>query len=135
MAATDAAPQARERSIGELFGELAGETSTLVRQEMKLATTELAHKATFAARSAAVVMGGALLGVVSMLTLAAAAVLLLGRVVPLWAAALIVAGVLAVIAYAVARTGLSALKNMEVRPTETIASLQENKSWAKQQIQ
>ena len=35
-----------ERSIGDLFADLTRELTTLVRQEMALATTELGHKAT-----------------------------------------------------------------------------------------
>ena len=35
-----------ERSLGDLFSELASETSTLVRQEVALAQTELTQKAT-----------------------------------------------------------------------------------------
>src|ERR671933_44781 len=33
-----------DRSLGELFSELAQETSTLVRQEVNLAKTEMSHK-------------------------------------------------------------------------------------------
>ena len=35
-----------ERSLGDLFSELAAETSTLVKQEVALAQTELIQKAT-----------------------------------------------------------------------------------------
>ena len=34
-----------DRSLGELFSELAQETSTLVRQEVQLAKTEMGQKA------------------------------------------------------------------------------------------
>lgn len=135
MAVTERSSPPHERSIGELFGELASETSTLVRQEVKLATTELSEKATFVAKKTAYIAGGALLGVVSLLTFSAAIVLVLGRFMPLWASALLVAVVFAAVAYGVARAGLTALKNMELRPAETLASLQENRQWAKKQIQ
>jgi cytochrome c biogenesis protein CcdA len=124
-----------ERSIGELFGELATETSTLVRQEVKLAGTELSEKAAEVAKKSAIVGIGALLGMVSLLVLAAALVLGLGRVVPLWASALIVGGALAVVAFLVASAGLRALKNTQLRPVETLASMQENKRWMTKQIQ
>ena len=39
-----------ERSLGDLFGELARDMGVLVRQEVGLATTEMTHKATHAAR-------------------------------------------------------------------------------------
>ena len=46
-----------ERSISELFGELATETSTLVRQEVHLATVELTQKAAYAGRQTALIGG------------------------------------------------------------------------------
>jgi hypothetical protein len=133
--ATESSPSTRERSIGELFGELATETSTLVRQEVKLATTEMSEKASFVAKKSAWVLVGALMGVVSLMTFAAAIVLLLGRVLPLWESAVIVAAAVAVLSYSVVRAGLTALRHMELRPTETIASMQENKRWVRKQLQ
>ncbi|MBA3465160.1 MAG: phage holin family protein [Deltaproteobacteria bacterium] len=124
-----------ERSIGELFGELASETGTLVRQEVQLATTEIGQKAAQAGKQSIMIMTGALLGVVSLVTLAAGIVVLLARWVPLYASALIVAAVFGVIAYAVAHAGLRALKTMSLKPTETLASLKDNKTWATKQLQ
>ena len=46
-----AEPMATERSVGELFGDLATETGTLVRQEIHLASRELSQKASHAGRS------------------------------------------------------------------------------------
>jgi hypothetical protein len=131
----DSQTATRERSIGELFGELATETSTLVRQEVKLATTEISQKAVYAGKQSVFVFGGALIGVVSMLTLAGALVLLLGQWMPLWASALIVSVVFGLVAYVVAQTGIRGLKNMELRPTQTLASFKDNKSWATKQLQ
>jgi hypothetical protein len=125
----------KERSIGELFGELATETSTLVRQEVTLATTEITQKATYAAKKSLFLVVGALLAGVSLLTLASALVILLAGWVSLWASALIVSVLFGVIAYGVARAGMSALKNMELRPTQTLASFKDNKIWATKQLQ
>ena len=91
MATTNGATP--ERSIGELFGELASETGTLVRQEVQLATTEIGQKAVHAGKQSIMVMAGALLGVVSLMTFAAVIVLVLARWLPLYASALIVATV------------------------------------------
>ncbi len=49
-----------ERSLGDLFSELATETSTLVRQEVALAQTELTQKATVVGKDVGfLVVGGA----------------------------------------------------------------------------
>jgi len=49
-----------DRSLGELFGDLARDMGVLVRQEVGLATTEMTHKATRMARNVAVVAVGGL---------------------------------------------------------------------------
>ena len=48
----------QERSLGELFSELAGETGTLVRQEVALAKAELKDSATKGGKAAGM-LGGA----------------------------------------------------------------------------
>jgi uncharacterized membrane protein YqjE len=125
----NAEPIRQERSVGELFGELATETSTLVRQEIHLATRELSQKATHAGRYSVRVLAGATLGLVALMTLVGAIVLVVAYAIPLWASALTVAVVLAAIAYGLARSGVNAIKRTDLRPTETIASLKEDKTW------
>ena len=123
-----------ERSVGDLFNELAIETGTLVRQEVQLATTELTQKAADVGRLSLRVVTGGALALVGLMTLAGAAVLLLGYVIPLWASALIVTAILGVAAYGFAASGLQAIKRADLRPNETITSLKEDKSWMKNQF-
>ena len=124
-----------EPSIGELFGELAGETSQLVRQEVSLVAAELAQKARYAAKQASYVAIGGYVGLIAVQALLAAAVLGLGMVMPLWAAALAVGGFAVVVAAVVAMKGIEALRHMDPSPTQTMLSLEENKSWIKKQMQ
>jgi len=123
-----------ERSVGELLGDLATETSTLVRQEVKLAASEMANKATYAAKQSVNVAIGGLLGLVALGSLVASLILGLGMVMPLWASALLVGSIIAVVAFLVGHAGVTALRQMDAAPTQTIKSLEETKSWAKQQI-
>lgn len=127
-------PQQGVRPIGELFRELATETSTLVRQEVKLATTELTEKATYAGKQAGYVAVGSLLGALSLLALMAALILGLGNVMPLWESALLVGAVVAVVAYVVIHHGISALKKLDPAPAQTVLSLKENKKWVQEQV-
>lgn len=127
--ATTVEPISGERSVGELFGELATETSTLVRQELHLATSELRQKASVVGRYSARVGAGAALGLVALMTVVGGFVLVVAYALPLWAAALIVGAVLAGIAYGLVRSGIAAIKRAGLRPTETIASLKEDKTW------
>jgi len=123
-----------ERSVGELFTELAEETGTLIRQEVKLATTEMTQKASYAARQIAFMAAGALLGVVSLLALLGALVLALGTVMALWKSALLVGVVVAVIAVAIAMKGLTALRRLDPVPQQTLQTIREDKSWVQQQV-
>jgi len=123
-----------ERSVGELFGELANEMGTLVRQESRLATAELTEKAVYAGKQVAAISVGMLLGVVSLSVLVAALVMGLVTLIAPWAAALIVGVVVGVAATAAAMKGVYALKKMDPRPEETLASIKETKSWAYEQI-
>ncbi len=127
-------PQQGVRPIGELFRELATETSTLVRQEVKLATTELTEKATYAGKQAGYVAVGSLLGALSLLALMAALILGLGNVMALWESALLVGAVVAVVAYVVIHHGISALKKLDPAPAQTVLSLKENKKWVQEQV-
>lgn len=123
-----------ERSIGSLFGEITNGLSTLVRQEIDLARTELTLKATSMGKDVGMVAAGGFVAYAGFLAVVAALVLLLGHVIPLWVAALVVG--LAVIGggYLLVRTGLQAMKTVGVAPTNTVETMQENARWAKEQV-
>src|SRR5690349_5220556 len=80
-----------DRSIGDLFSELANETGTLIRQEVALATAEMTKKATDAGKNAASIAIGGFVGYAAFLALLAAIVALLSYAMPVWLSALIVA--------------------------------------------
>lgn len=126
--------QREERSLGELFAELARETSSLVRQEVDLAKTEVTQKATRAGRHVGVIGAGAAVAYAGLLAIIAALILGIGLFIPLWLSALIVGLAVAIIGYVVIQTGLSALKRADLTPHETIESLKEDTEWAKDQI-
>jgi hypothetical protein len=125
--------QQDERSLGELFAELARETSTLVRQEVTLARTEMTQKATQLGRDVGVIGVGGAIAYAGLLAIVAAVILGLGQLIPLWLSALIVGLVVAAIGYAIIQRGLSALKRANLAPQETIATLKEDAEWAKDQ--
>lgn len=129
-------PRRREdKTVGELFSELAGEIGTLVRQEIQLATTEMGDKAGQAARQLGYVLFGAVLGVAALLTLLAALVLVLAMVMELWQSALLVGLVAAVAALVVTWKGAAALRDMSLVPRQTLATIRENRDWARHQLQ
>jgi hypothetical protein len=121
------------RSLGELFSELAQETSTLVRQEVNLAKTEMSDKASRAGKHVGVLAAGGALAYAGLLAVLAGIIALLSNVMPLWASALLVGILVAVVGYLLVRRGLDALKREDFTPRETIETLKEDKQWAKDQ--
>jgi hypothetical protein len=123
-----------DRTVGELFNELAVETSTLVRQEVKLATAEMSRKASYALTQVLFIAAGLLLGVVGLLSLLFALIFGLATVIELWKSALLVGIVSAVIAVAAVAKGLSALREMDLTPRQTIQTIKEDKRWIQQHV-
>ena len=85
---------AAEASIGELMSQLSAQTSRLVRDEMRLAQKELQQSVKHAGIGAGLISAAGLLAVIGLMTLIAATVAALALVLPVWAAAAIMAGVL-----------------------------------------
>jgi predicted membrane-bound spermidine synthase len=128
-------PQRNEEpSLGELFASLARDTSTLVRQEVELARTEITRKATSAGKEMGYIAAGGAIAYLGLIVLAFAIVWLLAEVLPLWLSALIVGLVVAAIGYFVLQKGLSDLKRLNLAPKQTIETLKEDVAWAKDQI-
>lgn len=113
-----------ERSVGDLFAELTREISTLVRQEMTLAKTEMSQKAATAGKNIGFLAVGGTVAYVGFLALVAALILLLGQAMPLWVSALLVGFVIAGIGGYLVWKGLNALKNQDFVPHETLDSIE-----------
>src|SRR5215210_3055134 len=122
-----------DRSLGDLFAELAQETSTLVRQEVNLAKTEMSQKASRAGKHVGFLAAGGAVAYAGLLAILAAVIILLNDVMPLWLAALLVGLVVAVVGYLLVRRGLDALKREDFAPRQTMETLKEDQQWAKDQ--
>lgn len=121
-----------ERSLGELFADLSQKTSLLIRQEVQLAKTELAQKATHVGRAATIVGVGGAVAHAALLSLVATIVLLLVQVgLDAWAAAALTTLLLAGGGYLLIRSGMKALRQQPVAPVETMDSLKETAQWLK----
>jgi Putative Actinobacterial Holin-X, holin superfamily III len=125
--------QSDERSLGELFGELANATSTLVREEIRLARVEMTQKATSAGKDVGMIGAGGALAYAGLLALIAAVIIGLGQLIPMWLSALIVGLIVVGIGYVLIQRGLSALKRIDPTPHQTIETLKEDTEWAKEQ--
>ena len=114
------------RSLAELFSDLAQELRRLVQSEIRLAKTEMSGKVAAAAKSVGVIAVGGLIAYAGVLALVAALVLALNALgVPAWAAALIGAVLVIGGGYLLIRTGLTALRQVNFAPTETLETLKQ----------
>ena len=124
-----------ERSLGELFGELARDMGLLVRQEVGLATTEMTRKVTRAAQDVAMAAVGGLVLYAGLLGILAALVIGLAAAgLSWWQAALVVGVVAAVIGALLMQRGLAALKHTDLAPRAALESLKEDTQWAKDRM-
>ncbi|MET0753312.1 MAG: phage holin family protein [Pyrinomonadaceae bacterium] len=133
-----------ERSLGDLFSELAGETSTLVRQEVALAQVELTQKATVVGKNVGFLVAGGAVGYTALLVVLAAVVIGLTQfisylsgwqiITSAWIAAAIVGLAVGATAYVLVTGALEKLKNMELTPRQTVETLKEDAQWLKNQV-
>lgn len=124
-----------ERSVGELLKDLFGDLSTLVRQEINLAKTEMTQKASRAGKNVGFLVAGGAVAYAGFLAILAGIIALLAVIpfVPVWLSALVVGLVVAGIGYFLVRKGLDALQEEEPMPQETVESLKEDREWLKDQ--
>lgn len=123
-----------DRSLGELFSELAGETGTLVRQEIALAQAELSKKAVTLGTNVGFIAAGGLVGYAGFLAILAGVIIGLANFIPAWIAAIIVGAIVAGTAYFLIASSLAALKSADLKPTGTVESIKEDAKWLKDQV-
>jgi hypothetical protein len=99
-----------EESTADLVKRAADEISTLVRDELALAKAEMAEKAGRAGRGVGLFGGAGLVSLYGILGVLTGIVLLLGKAMTYWGAALLVGVVLLVVAGVLALVGRSEVR-------------------------
>lgn len=122
-----------ERSITDVLQDIVGNVQDIVRSEVRLAKSEMVVELTKVKTAAPMLIVGSVASLLAALFLTWTIVYALAFVVPMWAAALIVAALLAIVGGMTATAGLKILKRVNP-PERTIASVKENLQWAKQQV-
>ena len=116
-----------DEPIGALVHRLSEQIPELVRSEMRLAQAELAQKGKRAGLGIGMFSLAGLLAFFAVAVLIATAIIALDLVLPLWAAALIVAGVLLVGALGAALGGRNELEQATpVKPEHAIAGVKQD---------
>lgn len=125
-----------EPSLGDLFKQLANDSTTLIKQEVALAKAELSNSLGRATSDAVWIAVGGGVAMVGALVLVACLVVGLGQLIgSYWLSALIVGLLFVIIGGALAMSYLNKLKQVEMKPDATIQTLKEDKQWAQAEVQ
>jgi membrane protein len=117
--------QEADRPLGELVQDLSRQTSTLIRQEMRLAQAELAEKGRHAGKGAGMFGGAGAVALYGVGALVAAAILGLATVLEPWIAAAAVGAALLLVAGVLALTGKKELDEAgPPKPERALESVQ-----------
>jgi membrane protein len=115
----------QDKPLGELVQDLSRQTSTLIRQEMRLAQAELAEKGRHAGKGAGMFGGAGLVALYGVGALIAAAILGLATMLEPWIAAAAIGAGLLFVAGILALTGKKELEEAgPPKPEQAIDSVQ-----------
>ena len=127
-------PEPSDRSIKEIVQALQPQLQELVNKQVELAKAELVPVGQRAGIATGLLAAGAVFMLVFLIFLSLAGVYALSLVLPLWASALIVSGILLLIGGILAGSGANILRKLDPKPHGTIATLQQNIDWFKGQL-
>jgi drug/metabolite transporter (DMT)-like permease len=107
----------------------------LFRKEIELARAETSEKISQAGVAAGAIAAGGILALAALIVLLGALVAALGEVMAPALAALIVGGVVAIIAFALIYKGMNDLKASNLAPTRTVEALRRDAHMVKEHAQ
>ncbi|MGE5487240.1 MAG: phage holin family protein [bacterium] len=114
-----------ERPVAEVLKDIVGNIREIIRSEIVLAREEMRDKARTAGKASVMVAAGAVLLLFGFGFLLAAIYAALDIVMPAWAAALIVFGLMLIIGGALASIGLNRLKRIDPAPRRALFTARE----------
>ncbi|HEX5412304.1 MAG TPA: phage holin family protein [Terriglobia bacterium] len=123
-----------ERSFQEILQDIFKKLEQIVRDEIRLARTEVAAEAVRAARAGKLVGAGAVALFFGAWFLLLTCVYALAIVLPMWAASLVIGGGVAIIGGIVLMAGLGRFRRINAAPPQTTESIRENVQWTKEQL-
>jgi uncharacterized membrane protein YqjE len=121
-----------DRSLSEVFQDIVRDVQDIIRAEISLAKTEVREEASKAVTSLAWLVVGALSGMFAVVFILWTAAYALGLLWPMWAATLVVAGVLTLSAIGLLIIGIRRLRELHPTPERTVQTIKENVAWVRQ---
>lgn len=123
-----------ERSIPEVFSDIARHTQEIIHSELLLAKVELKEEGQKAVQPIVRLCVGAGLGMFAFGFFCLMCMFLLWQVLPWWLGALIMWVILGPIALALISSGMIGLRRINPKPKRTVRTVKENVEWAKEQM-
>lgn len=125
----------QDRSAASLLGDLVGQVTELFRREIQLLRAEINEKKNQVAAAIGAIIVAAVIGITALNVLAGAVVAAIANTgIDAGWAALIVGGVLAVVAVILGRKGMSDLKANELAPHRTVRAVSNDAAMAKEKM-
>ncbi|MGW6915611.1 phage holin family protein [Kitasatospora sp. NPDC054939] len=121
----------QDTSVGELIAEITNDLGQLVREEIDLAKVELKDEAAKAGKAGGMLAGAGYAGHLVLVFISLTAMFALGHAIDLAWAALIVTALWATAAACLYTAGRKRLRNVNLKPEQTIATLKEDAQWAR----
>lgn len=128
-------PHEGEPSPKDLLSQLSNQATELIREEIQLAKRELIQKAREASFGAVLIGAGSLFALSALSAFVEAVIDLLDVVLPRWLAATVAGMLVAGLGGVLALKGVDALRQADLVPRQTIASVKEDAQWMKEQTQ
>jgi uncharacterized membrane protein YqjE len=126
-----APPDVEGRSVGDLLGEVTGDLSKLMRQEVALAKVEMKEEAAKAGKASGLLGGAGLVGYLVLVFLSLALMFALDNVMGIGWAAVTTAVILGIISAVLFVVGRNKFKQVNPKPEQTVDTLKEDVQWAK----
>jgi len=124
----------QEPTLGELFGALTADMSTLMRKELELARIEVREEVAKGSRAGGILGATAVAAYMALLLVSFALAWGLATVMPTGFAFLIVGALYAIAAGVLYSKGRTELRKVRPVPEQTVETLKEDVQWAKQQM-
>jgi Flp pilus assembly protein TadB len=122
------------REIGADIGEIAGDLRLLASKELELVHAEMMQQVQQAIRSLVFALLAASLGFLTVAFLLVGLMFGLNTVMPLWAAALVTAGIVLVVVMVLGVLAMNQIKRLYVMPKRFMKSVREDMIWLRSRM-
>ncbi|WP_037902404.1 phage holin family protein [Streptomyces sp. NRRL S-350] len=123
--------EAKQESVGDLIGEITQDLTALVRDEINLAKAELKEEATKAGKAGGMLAGAGYAGHLLVVFAGLTVMFALAHAIDIAWAALIVTALWGAAAAVLYTTGRKRLKDVHLKPEQTVETLKEDAQWAR----